>query len=102
MLAIRNAIMSDDGWYVMALSCYHLDNQSIRLSLNPAKTKVNGRWVSIGWWYLDTVDNMYHLVFSKDEIPGTSIWSKMVKREDVQEMLDNLRLILVSETIKVR
>lgn len=86
----------------MALSCYHLDNQSIRLSLNPAKTKVNGRWVSIGWWYLDTVDNMYHLVFSKDEIPGTSIWSKMVKREDVQEMLDNLRLILVSETIKVR
>lgn len=102
MSAIRNAIMSDDGWYVMALSCYHLDNQSIRLSLNPAKTKVNGRWVSIGWWYLDTVDNMYHLCFNKDEIPGTSIWSKMVKREDVQEMLDNLRLILVSETIKVR
>lgn len=102
MSAIRNAIMSDDGWYLMALSCHHLDNQSIRLSLNPAKTKVGGKWVSIGWWYLDTVDNMYHLCFNKDEIPGTSIWSKMVKREDVQEMLDNLRLILVSETIKVR
>lgn len=102
MSAIRSALISNDGWYMMALSCYHIDNQGVRLSLNPAKTKVGGKWVSIGWWYLDTADNLYHLVFSRDEIPGTSIWSKMVKREDVQEMLDNLRRVLVSETIKVR
>lgn len=100
--AINSALVANDGWYLMALASYHKENNSVRYSLNPSKTCIAGKWVSIGWWYFDTTDDLYHLVFDRSKIPVTAVWSRMVKREDVQVMLDNLRRVLVSKTIKVR